>query len=129
MHVQGRLNVKNFLFGAGLLAGLAIGAIVISSTGSTAPFNSVETTKADAGFVNGFCIFRDQLADGGVRLSFQASMDLPKVRTLPDAGTRTVIQQVASERCALGGAARTAAENFASGPATSCVLSSFDLEQ
>jgi hypothetical protein len=113
---------------AGAFVGLALAVLVINDS-DAAPFNSVVTKRADSGFVTHFTVHRVQLADGGAELTFEAAMQLPESRSLPDGGARVTTINIESTRCALTGSARTAAENFATGAAATCVRSSNDLEQ
>lgn len=112
-------------FLAGAVAGMALAGLAASlvvGDSAAAPFNAVVTKRADAGVVTSFCI---TLSDS----SFVAAMDVPESRQLPDGGTRVVVNSLQSQRCTLTAGQRTTAENFANGPAATCVRLSHDLEQ
>lgn len=117
-------------FVAGAIAGgVALNTIDIGDA-AAAPFNAVKTMHADQGVVVRFCVYRVDLPDGGSGgATFDSTMRLTEVRSLPDGGSRPVTTFITSEQCALSGANLTAAGNFASGPAAICARASHDMEQ
>lgn len=120
---------RTLLTGVGIglaLAGLA--AIVISDPTEAAPYNAVTTKQTDLAYVSSLCVDRQKLADGGFQDTLRSYVTVPTSTSLPDAGTETATA-IFEGSCALGGAAKTALDNFADGAALVCARAANRLER
>lgn len=113
--------------GVGLaLAGLAV--IVLGDDAIGAPYNPTKTGQADQLFLDTIHIERLKLADAGTQVVVTMRGSWPESTSLPDGGTKSVVQAdlVGFEA---GGAIKTTIEGFATGAGLTRFRALKDMEQ